>query len=100
MRKLQQGDVILNEVPCVPTAAQKRDSCVLAEGKATGHHHVVVGDDVEVFEADGVLYLHVPDSAVIEHKEHRRIEVPAGDYRVQKVREYDHFAEEAREVRD
>ena len=49
----------------------------------------------------GALYLRVgPGGAEITHEEHGPVRVPQGEYRVTRVQEYDHFAEEARRVVD
>lgn len=44
--------------------------------------------------------MRVPSGTVVVHEEHYPVEVPPGDYQVGRVREYDHFAEEARRVID
>ena len=98
----QQGDVLM--VPCripeeaVPQPEQGR--LVLAEGEATGHAHAVQGD-AELLELGGRLLLRVlsGDNRVV-HEEHGTITLPPGEYEVRRVQEYDHFAEEAREVAD
>jgi hypothetical protein len=105
MTQLQQGDVLLEKIGAIPhrkEAKLKRHvrGWVLAEGEATGHAHEVIGDGVEVYEHDGVLYLSAPNGGTVKHEEHKTITVPPGNYRVGIVQEYDHFAEEARQVRD
>jgi hypothetical protein len=111
MAPYQQGDVLL-----VPTsvdlsaASLKAESRVtLAEGEHTGHSHVCFADPevavenevkVELVEKDGVTYLRTSGPAVVEHQEHKMINVPAGSYEVRRVQEYDHFENEARAVRD
>ena len=102
----EQGDVLL--IPCtIPADAQPRDGVTLAEGEATGHRHRAIGQHVSLFERKGVRYLRTLSDAQIEHEEHRTIYVPgrgtAADrkgYEVRIVREWDHFAEEARNVVD
>lgn len=96
----QQGDVIL--VPAsVPQGAKRLSHKVLAEGEATGHKHQAVADDVELFEdEDGVLYMSAPSGTEIQHEEHGTISILPNFYVVKRVREYDHFAEEARIVQD
>jgi hypothetical protein len=69
---------------------------VLAEGEMTGHAHKAKGIGISL--EDGIL--NAPNGAAIEHEEHKIVEVPAGRYRVSRIREQDHFAEEARQVRD
>ena len=40
------------------------------------------------------------DEAVVTHEEHNAITIKKGDYEIGIVQEYDHFAEEARNVAD
>lgn len=103
---LQQGDVLLvpSRIPegAKPVPPQAR-GVVLAEGEHTGHAHVIAppqGVAVELVERNGVTYLRTSGFADLVHEEHRAIEVPAGEYEVRRVQEYDHFAEEARDVQD
>lgn len=94
----QQGDVILRRINKIPEGATRKKTNVLAEGESTGHAHRV--EDAEVYEANGVLYLRVKEEAKVTHEEHKQIDLPAGDYEIGIVQEYDHFKEEARSVAD
>ena len=96
----QQGDLLLFPVAAVPTEGKVLGHTVLAEGEATGHAHVALGDGVELIEREGTLFLSAPQGATITHQEHAAVTLPPGAYRVRRVREYDHFLMEAREVRD
>jgi len=101
----QQGDVLLTALATVsttaPVGARKLSHTRLAEGEATGHAHVAVGEAVVLYEdASGTLFLHAPEGCEVVHEEHGTITLPAGDYAVGRVQEYDHFEEEARAVRD
>ena len=100
----QQGDVLIEGVTVLLDGLKRvkrtKRGLVLAEGEATGHAHVIADDGVELYERDGVLYLSVKNGATVTHEEHKPVTLPAGDFIVRKVREYDHFEEEAREVRD
>lgn len=101
MRTWQQGDVIARKITMLPTeATPKAGRAILAYGEMTGHCHEAIGEGVEVFERDGVLYLSAPNGATVKHEEHKAIAVLPGNYQIGIVREYDHFAEEARSVRD
>ena len=102
MTLYQQGDVLLLTAE-IPSSASISRRLILAEGEVTGHaHRLDEATDGLLYEAtDGTLYLRVgAQGATITHEEHRSITVPQGDYRVGRVQEYDHFAEEARSVRD
>lgn len=96
----QQGDVILETVKTIPRNLKKHDG-VIAEGETTGHAHRVDLSGVDVFVADdGTLYCQAQKAFVITHEEHKIITLPKGNYKVRRVLEYDHFAEEARAVAD
>lgn len=99
MNLYQQGDCLI-ETCAVPARAKARNGNVLAEGEATGHAHRVEGE-AELLELGRRLFLRVlrGDCRVV-HEEHGPITVPPGEYEVRRVREYDHFAEEARAVMD
>ncbi|HLD91473.1 MAG TPA: hypothetical protein VI911_10795 [Patescibacteria group bacterium] len=78
---------------------KKLDRPVLAEGEVTGHAHVIDAE-VEVFEDKDQRFFNLKESATIVHEEHKPITIPEGNYASGKVMEYDHFAEEAKQVTD
>ena len=96
----QQGDVTIKPVARIPAGASGTGSRVLAEGEATGHKHLAQADDVRLFLHDGALYMSAPTGTTVVHEEHHPLEIPPGAYLIGTVREYDHFAEEARVVVD
>jgi hypothetical protein len=96
----QQGDVTIKPVSGVPAGATDTVGRVLAEGEATGHKHVAEAEDVRLFLHEGALYMRAPNGTSVVHEEHKVLEIPPGDYLIGIVREYDHFAEEARSVID
>ena len=104
MKPIQQGDVFIEpcgEIPSGRMVDSVGGRFVLAEGEATGHAHVI--EDVagiKFVEKDGKFYLQNKIPATVKHEEHRPITIPPGTWRVKRVREYDHFAEEARAVAD
>lgn len=105
MRAIQQGDVFFLEVESVPKGASAVKAgdrgYILAEGETTGHAHVMEPlPGLDVTEKDGMFFIRVPASATVTHEEHKPVTVPAGIWKVSKVREYDHFVEEARSVQD
>lgn len=83
---------------------RRLEHTVLAHGEVTGHAHRVHGHGVALYETedDEVLVLEVPNDAeaTVSHEEHHTQPIPPGVYERRIVREYDHFAEEARQVRD
>lgn len=100
----QQGDVIM-EPAGIPEGAKavaaRERGFVLAEGEMTGHAHVIDRvADIEFMEKDGLFYIVNKKPVTVRHEEHKPLTLPAGTWRVRGVREYDHFAEEARRVAD
>ena len=100
-RKLfQHGDVLIftGDIPADVVPAKDN---ILAEGEATGHMHRLSGSDVEVLQLGDKLFARVRSGdAKVTHEEHDTIALPPGDYQIGRVQEFDHFAEEARNVAD
>lgn len=96
----QQGDVLIKPVDAIPAGAKATSTRVLAEGEATGHKHLAEAEDVRLFLHEGTLYMNAPTGTTVVHEEHGPLVIPAGQYQIGIVREYDHFAEEARYVMD
>jgi len=98
----QQGDVLVFCVDEIPAEAIKQiGAVVLAEGETSGHAHRVLDiEAVALSKMAARIFLEVFSETPLTHEEHGTIQLPPGKYEVRKVREYDHFAEEAREVRD
>jgi hypothetical protein len=85
----RQGDVLIESVPSIEgQMVTRKGRIVLAEGEMTGHAHAIHETDVELYERDGTLFLHVPTEAHVVHEEHGTITLPGGDYRVTRQREY------------
>ncbi len=103
-RYWQHGDVLIHEIQALPNGVRRSDRRVLAEGEATGHaHRLLEGADVETFEDNvGGLFLRVgPGGGPLTHEEHGLGVLPPNVIgEVDRVQEYDHFAEEARAVQD
>lgn len=104
LKMIVQGDVFL--VPCdkIPAGAKKVKKSargyVLAEGEATGHAHCITGSGIEMYESEGILYLKTNKQVQVKHEEHKPVTVAPGIWEVGRVKEYDAFEEEARNVRD
>ncbi len=95
----QQGDVIVIKVSEIK--GKKLNHLIVAAGEATGHCHTITEGEAELYEYEGILFLKViSNTAELTHQEHKTIVLPKGDYIVKRVREYDHFSEEAKKVRD
>jgi len=96
---IQQGDVIIVKVKEI--IGKKLNHLTVARGEATGHNHTITEGDAELYEHEGTLFLKVKsENATLTHQEHTKVVIPKGDYKINIVREYDHFFEEARQVRD
>lgn len=98
------GDVILRVHAMLPPNVKRVASRPLAIGEVAGHAHMLTRDsDVEYYEdKNGVLWLRVgPGGASVTHEEHGLGVLSPGEIiEVGRAQEYDHFAEEARQVRD
>jgi len=96
---IQQGDVLIKQTDKIK--GKKLDHLTLAQGEHTGHHHTITEGEAELYEHEGTLFLCVSsEQATLTHQEHGPVTIPAGNYEIGIVQEYDHFAEEARNVRD
>lgn len=101
----QQGDVLIERVaeeafPQGRPLAPKEGSFILQHGEATGHCHRIAAESVTAIRSAGFIYFQNLAPVVLRHEEHGPIELPPGSYRVRRVREYDHFSEQARVVLD
>lgn len=107
MNMYQQGDVLIQVVESIPKSATKmtpdQHRNTLAEGEVTGHAHRVHGT-VDMFRQGDApqrdVFMSAPKRVTVQHEEHQPVTLPAGRYKISRVREYDHFAEEARIVQD
>ena len=88
----QQGDVTIKPVDAIPAGATGTNGRILAEGEATGHKHLAEAENVALYLHEGTLYMSAPTGTTVVHEEHRVITVPAGDYQIGIVREFDHFS--------
>jgi hypothetical protein len=86
----RQGDVLIDAVEAVPTAAARRAGVVLAAGELTGHaHRIEVPGTAELWECGGVLYMRVvAQTTTIVHDEHKSITLARGTYKIWQQREY------------
>lgn len=95
----QQGDVLIKETDEV--RGEKLNHLTLAQGTKTGHHHTVTKGKAELYKDGDDLFLKVEGkTATLTHQEHKPIPIKKGIYKIEIVKEYDHFAEEARNVAD
>jgi len=88
---IAQGDLNIFAVDSIPELAET-DNRVLAHSE-TGHHHVIEGNAVRVYEQDEfVSYLDVQEPAKVVHLRgfdtHAPVDLPAGKYCLTRQREY------------
>ena len=102
----QQGDVLIYSVDPKEITGEKKNieararGFVLADGEVTGHAHVIQDPNVKMFNLGNKMFMECSKTVTVVHEEHNPIEIPAGTYEIGRVQEYDHFTEEARQVRD
>ena len=102
----RQGDVLIERVGSLPAKLTKlkRDGgrVILAHGEVTGHAHAIADEHVDLFssaEDAGVTFLEIRQAmAALKHDEHSTIQLPKGNYRVVRQREYS--PQEIRRVAD
>ena len=91
-----QGDLNIFRVDSIPEglseAKPENGKHVLAHSE-TGHHHVVEGNAVRVYEVDEFsAYLDVEKPSNVVHlrgfDRHETVSLPAGKYRIARQREY------------
>ena len=96
MKYIAQGDLNIFPVDSIPAGLTEKQSeggqHILAHSE-TGHHHVVDGNTVRVFEKDDfVSYLDVREESNVIHLRsfdtHAPVTLPPGQYRITRQREY------------
>lgn len=89
-KNYRHGDVLLIPVATIPKQATKQKNLVLAEGEVTGHSHQITEGVAHLFKWDEKMYLKVKsERAALTHEEHKRIDLPAGDYEVIIQKDYE-----------
>lgn len=92
----------------IPAGAKPLNEKAFAYGEVTGHSHSlqgVTGTDFQIYEKDGVRFCKLKtDKIELRHEEHHPQTIEKSDFplgmEIKIVQEYDHFAEEARDVLD
>lgn len=115
-----QGEITIRRIGDVPATREQRAGCTplaLENGKLvighseTGHHHVLAsaaGAEVMVLDRPPagmrVLYAILENPTSLDHQRdhdtHESIELPPGEYEFRIAREYDPYAELARQSMD
>ena len=103
---LQQGDILVKNINAFPgnlsIVVPVDNRLIIAKGEATGHCHVINDiNNVQLLkDKDGNLFLDVKKTTDLIHQEHNPILIEPGKYRIDIVREYDHFEEKVRGIED
>lgn len=92
MMKTREGFEIPNGISLSPLTLLYRG--------ANHDHSVKSGKAMEGRSEDGKRYLRVVEDLTVDHPEHGQGTLPPQDYWVEIKSEYDHFAEESRQVID
>lgn len=100
----QHGDVLLKKTDeTMPQGLVECDHNRVQEGEATGHFHGLYGGIWSILmnpKTKQREFLKVVETTSLKHQEHKEQSIPPGVYRIQIVREYNHFEEEAKQVED
>lgn len=99
----RQGDVLVQRIDCLPSnlkpIPREGGRVVLAHGEVTFHAHAIHDNHATHFSSlsesasapglAAVTYLEVNEAmAALTHEEHATIQLPPGNYRVVRQREY------------
>jgi len=72
----------------------------LAEGEATGHHHIITAPKVIITDDNGQRYMALSSKGTLAHPEHGAVVIEPGIYIEIREREHDYFLNETRRVVD
>ena len=104
-KQYRQGDVLIERVAADPRKKPHkpipRDAgrIVLAYGESTGHAHAIHDQTAEWIELEsGDRFVCSAAGIRLVHEEHATVELPAGNYRITRQREYS--PEQIRNVAD
>jgi len=95
----QQGDIKFNKIKEIPEGCKKQASPIIKLGTASGHAHVV-SEGILYLDEKNHMFLAATKDTKIKHDQHPEIDIRPGYYVITSLKEYDHFAEEAREMVD
>ena len=95
MNYYQQGDVILKEC-AKPAGVSIQNTDLLWKGQ--NHHHRLRGK-FAIGKVGEQVFVHSKGCEIF-HEEHRAFKIEPGFYRLEIVKEYSHWDEEARNVID
>ncbi|MBI2135741.1 hypothetical protein HYU06_01580 [Candidatus Woesearchaeota archaeon] len=101
MKIYRQGDVVLKEINDMPDNLTKAKHNILAFGEVTGHKHQLLSQQIVVLEDKASQkYVQLKQKTILQHEEHKALEIDIGNYQVIIEREFNPFEEEIRQVMD
>lgn len=99
----QHGDVNLYECMNIPKTSKlikATDGFVVEKGEGIHTHVIKEIKRTEIYEDNGVMYLHVKEQIELDHEEHGIKVIEPGIYRKEIENEFDYETEEARKTKD
>lgn len=96
----QAGDLLFFEGAKIPKDVTEKKDGVILHSDTTGHSHKVIGPEAKLYLKDGKTYISTSEIAILTHPEHKDLALPPGNYEMRIVQEFDHLAEESRNVID
>jgi hypothetical protein len=99
MKYYEHGDVILFPVESIK--GKELNTNILMEGEVTGHKHIIEKEKTQLFmDERNVVYVEVKEPASLTHEEHGKIVIDKGYYQIGRVKQYDPFEKELKNVQD
>jgi hypothetical protein len=98
----QHGDVnfkVAKSLPQGVSPIKAENGFVIERGEGV-HTHTIIEGDVDVYNDNGVMYLHVKTPMKIDHEEHKTHTLQPGIYIKEIENEYDVESDEAVKTRD
>ena len=95
----QAGDILFKEATFLTIGLKLVKSNIIKLGSASGHAHTLSGGKLYQDKNNNMFIVAGKDTSA-EHDEHKSIALPVGKYRVDVVKEFDHFLEESKQVQD
>jgi hypothetical protein len=85
----RHGDVMLEQVPNLPSTATPIQGAILARGELTGHSHRIENPQAaQLFTHDRQTFVQIKQPSAVVHEEHHAIRLKIGIYRYWMQREY------------
>ena len=98
---IRQGDVILFGIGKKRTREiyaegyKDKGDNIIIEGELTGHFHKITSNG-KLYEKDGKIILEAKEGCILEHPEHKHINIPQGTYEIEIQEEYDEVKHSAK----